>query len=238
MKCIIVTDQAQTTQSLKNHIRKIPFLELTGSFQDPKEALVFLKNKAADLVFFNMRKSPQTDYTQIRIFQLHALVILISSNKSLAYDAFENNAVDFLLKPVLFERFFRAAEKAYKIKFPIEQVKSATDSAQIKGGFIFIKEATRLVRLELDDIYYVMGLKNYVSIMTRSHRIVSLQTMKQMEELLPGRRFIRVHRSYFVAWDKIISVEKQQIHVKDKVIPIGNVYLPGFMKKISKKGNH
>ena len=74
--------------------------------------------------------------------------------------------------------------------------------------------------------------------MTKSHRIVSLQTMKQMEELLPGRRFIRVHRSYFVALDKIISVEKQQIHVKDKVIPIGNIYLTQFMKKVSKMSNH
>ena len=165
-------------------------------------------------------------------------MILISSNKSLAYDALEYNVVDFLLNPILFERFFRAVEKAYKIKFPAEKQKSSLETTQLKGGFIFIKEATRLIRLELDDIYYVMGLKNYVSIMTKSHRIVSLQTMKQMEELLPGRRFIRVHRSYLVALDKIISVEKQQIHVKDKVIPIGNVYLTVFMKKISKMGNH
>jgi DNA-binding LytR/AlgR family response regulator len=238
LKCIIVVDQVQTVQALKSHIRKIPFLELTGSFNDPKEALVFLKNKPADLVFFNMHRSPQADSTQIHIFQLHAMVVLISSNKSLAYDAFENNAVDFLLKPVQFERFFRAAEKAYRVKFPAESIKSTTEISHLKGGFIFIKEATRLIRLELDDIYYIMGLKNYVSIMTKSHRIVSLQTMKQMEELLPARRFMRVHRSYFVALDKIISVEKQQIHVKDKVIPIGHVYLPLFMKKIMKISNH
>ncbi len=238
MKCIIVDDQPQSVQAFKTHIRKIPFLELTASFNDPKEALVFLKTKPADLVLFNMHRSPQTDNTQIRIFQLHAMVILISSNKSLAYDAFENNAVDFLLKPVQYDRLFRAAEKAYRIKFPAESIKSTTEISQLKGGFIFIKEATRLIRLELDDIYYIMGLKNYVSIMTKSHRIVSLQTMKQMEELLPARRFIRVHRSYFVALDKIISVEKQQIHVKDKVIPIGHVYLPLFMKKIMKISNH
>jgi len=238
LKCIIVADQTQTVQALKSHIRKIPFLELTGSFNDPKEALVFLKTKPADLVFFNKRSSPQTDNTQIRIFQLHAMVVLISSNKSLAYDAFENNAVDFLLKPVQYDRFLRAAEKAYKIKFPTEPIKSSAEISQLKGGFIFIKEATRLIRLELDDIYYIMGLKNYVSIMTKSHRIVSLQTMKQMEELLPARRFIRVHRSYFVALDKIINIEKQQIHVKDKVIPIGPVYLSLFMKKIMKISNH
>ena len=238
LKCIIVVEQTQTVQALKNHIRKIPFLELAGSFVDPKEALVFLKSKPADLVFFEIRSSPQSDKTQIRVFQLHALVVLISSNKKLAYEAIEYNVADFLLKPLSNERFLIAAEKAYKIKYPAESRKPTTDSAQLKGGYIFIKESTRLVRLELDDIYYVMALKNYVSIMTKSHRIVSLQTMKQMEELLPGRRFIRVHRSYFVALDKIISVEKQQIHIKDKAIPIGNNYLPQFMKKIARMGNH
>ena len=238
LKCIIVAEQTQTVQALRNHIRKIPFLDLAGAFEDPKEALEFLKNKPADLVFFTLHRTPQTDKLQIRTFQLHAMVILISSNKSLAYDAYEYNVVDFLLKPILFERFFRAAEKAYKMKFQGETSKFSAEPAQLKGGYVFIKEATRLIRLELDDIYYVMGLKNYVSIMTKSHRIVSLQTMKQMEELLPARRFVRVHRSYLVALDKIISVEKQQIHVKDKVIPIGNVYLPAFLKKIAKMGNH
>jgi DNA-binding LytR/AlgR family response regulator len=82
-----------------------------------------------------------------------------------------------------------------------------------------------LERVELDDIFYVMGLNNYVSIVTKLHRIVSLHTMKQIEDLLPSHRFVRVHRSYFVALDKIISVGKQQIHVKDKNIPIGNIYL-------------
>lgn len=106
LKCIIVVEKAQTVQVLKNHIRKTPFLELAGTFENSKEALVFLKSNPADLVFFNLHRVPQTDKTQIRIFQLHALVILISSNKSLAYDALEYNVVDFLLNPILFERFF------------------------------------------------------------------------------------------------------------------------------------
>jgi DNA-binding LytR/AlgR family response regulator len=237
LKCIIVDEQAQATQSLKNYIKKIPFLELTGSFADPKAALVFLKNKPADLVFLHIRKPEENESPYIRLFQLNAMVILISANINLALDGFENNVVDFLVKPVLFDRFYRAAEKAYKIKKPKELTKPHTESAPLKGGYIFIKEATRMVRVELDDIYYVMGLKNYVSILTKSHRIVSLQTMKQMQELLPSHRFIRVHRSYFVAMDKIISVEKQQIHVKDKVIPIGNIYLPLFMKKLMKISN-
>ena len=138
LKCIIVDDQTQAVQSLKNHIRKISFLECTGSFSDPKDALVFLKTKPADLVFFSLRKSFQADNAQVRILQLHAMVILISSTKNHAYEAFENNVTDFLLKPVLFERLYQAAEKAYKIKFSPDGLKPNVDSAPVKGGFIFL----------------------------------------------------------------------------------------------------
>ncbi len=147
-------------------------------------------------------------------------------------ESFDHGAGDVLLKPVLYARLTRAAEKVHALKWPKENTKLSLPQASQKGGFIFIKEGTKLIRVELDDIYYVMGLKNYVSIFVKSHRIVSLQTMKQIEEILPANRFIRVHRSYFVALDKIISIEKQQIRIKDKQIPIGNIYLPQFMKKL------
>jgi DNA-binding LytR/AlgR family response regulator len=237
LKCIIVGDQPQAIQLLKNYIKKIPFLTLTGVFPDSKSALISQENNHADLVFLEIGKSQQARNHSISVFQQNAMIILTSSNPKFALDGFDHGVVDFLMKPILFERFHKAAEKAYKMKFPPSHTKSVSQIIPLKGGYIFIKESTRLLRVELDDIYYVMGLKNYVSILTKTQRIVSLQTMKQMEELLPAHRFIRVHRSYFVAIDKIISVEKQQIHIKDKIIPIGNAYLPFFMKRLLKK-NH
>ena len=237
LSCIIVDDQAQSVQTLKNYIKKIPFLELTGIFSDPQAALLSLKKNPADLVIADIRKPILNTSPLLPIFYLNNLVILLSANGRYALDGFERGATDYILKPVLFERFYRAAEKAYKLKNPPEKARSASQALPAKGGYIFIKESTRLIRVELDDIYYVMGLKNYVSIQTKAHRIVSLQTMKQMEDLLPGHRFIRVHRSYFVAMDKIISVEKQQIHIKDKMIPVGNIYLSLFMKRLGKMSN-
>jgi DNA-binding LytR/AlgR family response regulator len=237
LKCIIVDDQPQAVQSLKNFIKKILFLEFAGSFSDPKDALVSLKNNPADLIFLNIRKTFQRGSPSYGIFQQNAMVILMSTSRKFAFDAFELHAIDFLVKPLLFERFYNAAEKAYKLKFSAETANQIMKPTLLKGGYIFIKEGTRLVRIELDDIYYVMGLKNYVSIFTKSQRIVSLLTMKEMEELLPSHRFIRVHRSYFIAMDKIIRVEKQQIHLKDKIIPIGNLYLSVFMKKLTKISN-
>jgi DNA-binding LytR/AlgR family response regulator len=234
LNCIIVDSQPQPSQALKNYIKKLPILEYAGSFTDSRDALVFLKNNPVDLIFLDIRKPIQNTSPEFHLFQQNVMVILMSTHRKLAIDAIENNAVDFLVKPLLFERLYNATEKAYKIKFP------TTNSGQpstIKGGYIFIKEGTRLVRIELDDIYYVMGLKNYVSIYTKSQRIVSLLTMKEMEEILPSHRFARVHRSYFVALDKIISVEKQQILMKDKVIPIGNLFLSSFMKKLVNRSN-
>ena len=234
LKYIIIHEDSKGGQSLKNQIRKIPFLDYQGSFQDSQEAMLHLKSKPVDLIFLHAHKSPTAHDIVSQLFHLHAMVILIGANKEMAFEAYENNAVDFLLKPVLLERLLLAAEKAYKLKISRDRSRSSREVTQPKGGYIFIKESTRLVRLDLDDIYYVTGLKNYVSIMTKGHRIVSLQTMKQMEDLLPASRFMRVHRSYFVALDKIISVEKKQIFIKDKVIPIGNVFLPRFMKRLSK----
>jgi len=233
LKCILIDEEPATLQVFKNYIRKIPFLELSGSFSDPAAGLAFMKKIPVDLIFMDIRKSMLAGSAQLGILQFHKMVILTSESRKFSQDGFDHNAIDFLVKPVFFERFYRAAEKAYQLKSGSENANLSVHPAPMKGGYIFIKEGTRLLRIELDDIYYVMGLKNYVSISTKSHRIVSLQTMKQMEDLLPSHRFVRVHRSYFVALDKINSVEKQQVHVKDKVIPIGNLYLPVFMKLIS-----
>jgi DNA-binding LytR/AlgR family response regulator len=232
LKCIVIDDQTESVQALKNFVKKVSFLEFKGSFANVQSALIFLENHPVELIFLDIKKSMPAENHPVDIFQHIALVILISAHRKFALDGFDHGVVDFLMKPVLYERFYKAVEKAYKIKSLSHPGNYIQPTAPLKGGYIFIKEATRLVRVELDDIYYVMGLKNYVSILTKSHRMVSLQTMKQIEELLPANRFIRVHRSYFVAIDKIISVEKQQIQMKDKLIPIGNIYLTHFMKKL------
>jgi DNA-binding LytR/AlgR family response regulator len=236
LKCIIVDDQLQALQALRNLIKKNYLLELNGSFTNAKSAMEFLEGHPVDLIFLGIKKSIPAGSHPLDIFQHNALVIIMSANRKLALDAFDRGAIDFLIKPFLFERLSKAVEKVYKIKSLTNPGKIIPSLASLKGGYIFIKESTRLVRIDLDDIYYVMGLKNYVSILTKSHRIVSLQTMKQIEELLPSNRFMRVHRSYFVAMDKIICVEKQQIQMKDKLIPIGNIYLPLFMKKLQLHG--
>src|SRR5580693_6279306 len=123
LKCIIVDDQPQAIQLLKNYIKKVPFFELTGTFSDSKSALIWLENNQADLVFLDAGNSLQTGNRSITVFQHKVMIILTSSNRRFALDGFDHGVVDFLMKPILIERFQRAAEKAYKIKFPPSNTK-------------------------------------------------------------------------------------------------------------------
>jgi DNA-binding LytR/AlgR family response regulator len=238
VRCIIVDEQPESVRKLKNYIKKTSTSELIASFSESKGALTFLKTNPVDLILLNIKKITEQEDDSVPVFQRYGLVVLTSADKKLAYYGFEQNVAGFLAKPVLYDRFKQAIEKVLSSTFAMQHPIKEKPSALLKGGYVFIKEGTRLVRLELDDIYYVMGLKNYVSIQTKSHRIICLQTMKEMENLLPPHRFIRVHRSYYVSMDKIIFVEKQQIHLKDKVIPIGQMYVSLFIKQLTSLKNH
>ena len=230
LKCLVIDDEPLAVRLLEEYILKVPFLELAASSFNPVEALALLNNTPVDLILLDIQMPQLTGIQFMQVLQNRAQVIVTSAYQEYAIDGFEHNVVDYLLKPISFERFYRGVEKAYRLKFPSEPPKSAPVWQPKTGGYIFVKVETRMVRVELDDIYYIAGLKNYVSIFTKTQRIITLQTMKQLEDTLPSNRFVRVHKSYIVALDKIISVEKQEIHVKDLVIPIGNIYADHFFK--------
>ena len=166
----------------------------------------------------------------MQLLQNRAQVIITSAYQEYAIEGFEHNVVDYLLKPISFERFYKAVEKAYNLKNPAQKLNRSQEMLPDTGGYIFVKVETKMVRVELDDILYIEGLKNYVSIYTKTQRIVTLQVMKQLEEVLSPNRFVRVHRSYIVALDKITSIERQEIYIKDRIIPIGNTYQEHFFK--------
>src|SRR6187401_203646 len=213
LKCIVLDDEPLAIHLLEDHINKVPFLQLAGSFNNPMEALVSLNNDPVDLVFLDIQM-PQLNGVQfMQLLQNRAQVIITSAYQEYAIDGFEHNVTDYLLKPISFERFYKAAEKAYNLKNPAHQLDRKQDLYPPTGGYIFVKVETRMVRVELDDILFFEGLKNYVSIYTKTKRIVTLQVMKQLEEILPPNRFVRVHKSFIIAIDKINSIERQEIYI-------------------------
>jgi DNA-binding LytR/AlgR family response regulator len=235
LKCMVIDDEPLAIQLLQNHIGKVPFLELAATFNNPMEALISLNANPVDLIFLDIQMPQITGIQFMKLLQNRAMVVVTSAYQEYAIEGFEHNVVDYLLKPISFERFYRAAEKAYNQKYPSLAPANNQQVFPATGGYIFVKVETKMVRVELDDILFVEGLKNYLSIYTKSQRVVTLQTLKQLEENLPPKRFARVHKSYIVAIDKINSIERQEIHIADRVIPIGITYQEPFYKLLDSR---
>ena len=235
LKCMVLDDEPLAVNLLEDHISKVSFLERVSTFNNPLEAIVSFNSNPVDLIFLDIQM-PQLNGVQfMQLLQNRAQVIITSAYHEYAIEGFEHNVIDYLLKPISFERFYKAAEKAYNLKNPTQKLDRSQEIHAATGGYIFIKVETKMVRVELDDILFIEGLKNYVSIFTKTQRIVTLQVMKQLEEILPSNRFIRVHKSFIVALDKINSIEQQEIHIKDRIIPIGNTYSEHFFNLLKKK---
>jgi DNA-binding LytR/AlgR family response regulator len=235
LKCMIIDDEPLAIQLLANHISKISFLELASTFTNPMEGLISFNSAPVNLIFLDIQMPQLTGIQFMKLLQNRAQVIITSAYEQYAIDGFEHNVTDYLLKPISFDRFYKAVEKAYNLTNPAHQLESNQNIYPATGGYIFVKVETKMVRVELDDILFIEGLKNYVSIFTRTKRIVALQVMKQLEEILPPDRFLRVHKSYIVAVDKINSVERQEIYINDKIIPIGITYQEPFFKMLNSK---
>jgi DNA-binding LytR/AlgR family response regulator len=235
LKCMIIDDEPLAIQLLENHVQKVPFLDLARTYNNPMEALIDFNSNPVDLIFLDIQM-PQLNGVQfMQLLQNRAQVIITSAYQEYAFEGFEHNVIDYLLKPIAFERFYKAVEKAYNLKNPSLKLEKSPDIYPATGGYIFVKVETKMVRVELDDILFIEGLKNYVSIYTKTQRIITLQVMKQLEEVLPANRFVRVHKSYIVALDKINSIERQEIYIKDRVIPIGNTYQENFFKLLESR---
>jgi len=237
IRCIVVDDEPLAIDLLTDYISKIPFLELVKSYQNPIEALAAVQEGKADLVFLDVQMPELTGIQFLKIANGKCKVILTTAYQQYALEGYELNVVDYLLKPIAFERFYKAAEKAQNLfsntaALPTENVASP---AKLVNDFIFVKTEYKIQKIYLNDILYIEGLKDYISIFTKTERIITLQSMKKMEETLPSPQFMRVHKSYIIAIDKIESIERSRITIGNKLVPVGDTYRDDFFKVIESK---
>jgi DNA-binding LytR/AlgR family response regulator len=216
LSCIIVDDEPLAIKMLENYISRTPFLELVGSYTDPILSLSEIKEKKPEIVFLDIQMPDLNGMELSRMIPDCTKIIFTTAFKEYAFDSYEVSAIDFLLKPIRYQNFLKAADKA-KEWFEMKESAKITDSAK-SNKFIFIKADGELKKVMLADILYVAGLKDYVAIYLRDQKVplVTHITMKSVEDLLPSNKFMRVHRSYIIALDKIESVDS------DNIITIGN----------------
>lgn len=230
IRCIVVDDKPLAIDVLKHYISKVTTLTLSFSTVNPLEALNKVIEGDVDLVFLDIQMPELNGLQFMKIVKGKCLVVLTTAYAEYALEGFENDAVDYLLKPVSFERFYKAVEKAQLI---LNGKAEAAKSSSTTISHIFVKTEYKLVRVNVEDILYVEGLQNYVMIYTATEKITSLQTMKKTEEQLPTDQFIRIHKSFIVAINKINSIERNRVSIGDKIIALGEVYRDAFYKAIA-----
>jgi two-component system LytT family response regulator len=242
IKCLIVDDEPLAIDIIEDYISKIPFLTLYKSFQNPIEALTVVQAEQIDLVFLDVQMPELTGIQFLKIANGKCKVILTTAYPDYALQGYELNVVDYLLKPIAFDRFYKAAQKAQDLLTNNTNIAPAVPHEQITqqvntfvNDFIFVKTEYKIQKIYLDDILFIEGLKDYISIYTKTERIITLQSMKKIDDALPDHLFVRVHKSYIVALDKIESIERSRITIKDKIIPIGDTHRDYFFKMIEDK---
>jgi len=243
LKCIAVDDEPLALDILEDYISKVPFLELVKRTENAIEALQLVQAGGIDLVFLDVQMPELTGIQFLKIASGKSNYILTTAYSQYALESYDLDVSDYLLKPIAFDRFYKAVEKVHNLvkkaeppiaPAPLLTVSAAATTQQVQD-FIFVKTEHKIQKIQLDDILYIEGLKDYISIFTRTERIITLQNMKKMEETLPHSQFIRVHKSYIISLDKIESIERSRIFIANKIIPIGDTYREEFFKRIENK---
>lgn len=225
MRCITVDDEPFSLAKINGFVAQVPYLTLTSSFSSAIEALAFIKQNPIDLIFLDIQMDNLTGIQMLEILNPKPAVILTTAYDQYALKGYELNVSDYLLKPYSFERFLKATEKVYTqiTSSPLEK----------ENNFIFLKTEYRHEKVNFDDILYIESRGDYIYVITQKTKILTLMTLKNIMLKLPEDKFIRVHKSFIVAVNKIDTVEHGQIRIKDAIIPIGDIYRENVWKRLA-----
>ncbi len=229
LKCLIIDDEPLAVKLLKDYAAKIPDLEVVMAGSDVFAGLQLAQNGEADLIFLDIQMPELTGIQFMKVLNGKCKVILTTAYEEYALQAFDHDVVDYLLKPFSLERFMTAVQKARE---RIGQSQPASGTA--KPDYIFVKSEYRIIRIELKDVLYFESLRDYVAIHTISTgKILTLQSLRSFEEALDGKDFLRIHKSYIIAIDKISSIERKRVVIQETYLPVGETYLENFWKRLS-----
>ena len=235
MKTLIVEDEPLARNLMTEYVKKVSYLQLVDACSNPLAALDVLRNNHIDLMFLDIQMPEITGLTLLKTLQKKPLVILTTAYSEYALESYELDVVDYLLKPVTFDRFLKAVDKASQrfevAKSPSQQSPEKTDAAP---PFVFVKDGTKLVKVMWDDILYVEGLKDYVTIHTKTQKVITLQRLKTLESQLPADKFVRVHHSYIIALKAIDAIHKGEVQIGSALIPISDSYKKAFRELVER----
>lgn len=221
--CLAVDDEPPALEILKNYISAVPSLELAGSCINGVEALQVLRSTQVDLMFLDIQMPQLLGTDLIRTLNNPPKVIFTTAFRKFAVEGFELNAVDYLLKPVSFERFLKAVNKVMDLQLSRQPVE-AIPEPDISNAYLYFRADRKMHKVLVNDIIFIESLKDYIKIVTRAKTIITKQSISSIEERLPKSSFIRIHRSFIVSLDKIQSYTTELIAIGNAELPVSRMY--------------
>lgn len=228
IRCIIIEDEPLASAKLADYVNRMDILTLLEVFDNGIDAISYLKTNQVDLIFLDICMEELDGMQVLKALTQSPKVIITSAESGYALSSYEHNVSDYLLKPFGFDRFIKAVSKV---------ADEVTKEQASESTFIFVKTEYRTERIDLHEIRYIEGMKDYLSIVLADKRIMTLMSFNSMLQLLPPSRFVRVHKSFIVALDKIRSIERNRIRIAEELIPVSDTYKDQFVSLL-KSRNH
>ena len=236
-KCLIVDDEPLARELIRGHVEKLENFEILAECSDAMKALQVLREKQIDLMFMDIQMPQITGIEFLKTLKHQPKVIITTAYREYALEGFELDVVDYLLKPITFERFLKSVNKYYQMIQDDVQVVSNTVADKMQDdSFVYIKENKKVVKVYLSEIKYIEGLSEYVQIYTDKRKIITKTSMTQMEEKLTSERFLRIHKSYIVSISKIEAFTANTIEIQGKELPIGRSFKNGVISALNFTG--
>ncbi len=231
IKTIAIDDEPLALEVVKRFAAKVPDLELLRVFQNPLEAVAFLQVEKVDLIFLDIQMPELTGLQLLDSILYQPMIVFTTAYSQYAVDSYERGAIDYLLKPILFDRFLKSVNKARTFILAQEALDYKSEETETESkDYVFIKSDTRFFKVNLKDIFFIEGMRDYVAIHTREKRIMTLMSMSKMMDKLPQADFMRVHKSYIIGLNHINLIHNNRVIINDKEIPISNSYKEAFLE--------
>ena len=232
LQCLVVDDEPMARDVIRRYIVQVPVLQIVEEFGNAIDAAIYLQQNNVDLVFLDIQMPQLTGTDFVRSLRNAPKIIFTTAFKEYAHEGFELDVVDYLLKPIRFDRFLRAISKAFPHQDKLVEYNHSIVSPVSKSdaSFIYLRADRKMIKVLLDDILYIESDKDYVKIFTLQSTVITRQTITSIEAMLPERRFQRIHRSFIVSLNKIKSFSQESVEIGKKELPIGKIYRNGFLK--------
>lgn len=232
LKCLIVDDEPMARDVIRRYIEQVSSLQVAGEFGNAIDATLFLQANSVDIIFLDIRMPQLSGTDFVRSLRNVPKIIFTTAHKEYAHEGFELDVVDYLLKPIRFDRFLRAVNKAFPSRqHEAEAAKHATGpETKFASPFIYLKVDRKMIKVMLDEILYIESDKDYVKIFTTGSTIITRQTISSIEAMLSENKFLRIHRSFIVSLARIKSFTNEIVEIGNKELPIGKLYRNSFLK--------